>query len=115
MALAPYLRFCLNSSMSDSQAALRALANPGRRRALQALTHEERTSGSLAALCGWSKPAASQHLKVLREAGLVEVRADGNRRLYQARADGLAQLRDFLDAFWTDRLSVLEGEIRAPK
>jgi DNA-binding transcriptional ArsR family regulator len=101
--------------MADSQAALRAFANPGRRRALQALTQEERTSGSLAALCGWSKPAASQHLKVLREAGLVDVRADGNRRLYRARSQGLAQLRDFLDEFWTDRLAVLEDEIRVPK
>jgi DNA-binding transcriptional ArsR family regulator len=101
--------------MSDSQAAVRAISNPGRRRALQALAQEETTSGELAALCGWSRPAASQHLKVLREAGLVDVRADGNRRLYRTRSQGLAQLRDFLDEFWTDRLSVLEDEIRAPK
>ena len=101
--------------MVDSQAALRAFANPGRRRALQALTQGETTSGSLAELCGWSKPAASQHLKVLREAGLVDVRADGNLRLYRARSEGLAHLRGFLDEFWTDRLKVLEAEIRAPR
>jgi DNA-binding transcriptional ArsR family regulator len=99
--------------MPDSQAALRAFAHPGRRRALEALTQAERTSGSLAELCGWSRPAASQHLKVLRQAGLVDVRADGNRRLYRARSEGLAQLRQFLDEFWAGRLSLLEDEIRS--
>lgn len=74
---------------------------------------EERTSGSLAEECGWTKPAASQHLKVLREAGLVDVRADGNRRLYRARRDGLARLRTFLDEFWTIKLALLEDEIRS--
>ena len=101
--------------MADSQTALRAFANPGRRRALHVLAQEEKTSGSLADLCGWSKPAASQHLKVLREAGLVDVRADGNRRVYRIRTEGLAQLREFLDEFWTDRLSVLEHAIRAQR
>ena len=62
-----------------------------------------------------SKPAASQHLKVLREAGLVDVRADGNRRLYRTRREGLAQLRAFLDEFWHGRLAVLEDEIRASR
>ena len=99
--------------MADSQAALRAFANPGRRRALEALSGGERSSGWLAELCGWSKPAASQHLKVLREAGLVDVRADGNRRVYRARSEGLAQLRSFLDEFWHGRLEALEDEIRA--
>ena len=56
--------------MADSQTALRAFANPGRRRALHVLAQEERTSGSLAELCGWSKPAASQsdRLSVLEDA-----------------------------------------------
>jgi DNA-binding transcriptional ArsR family regulator len=49
---------------------------------------------------------------VLREAGLVDVRADGNRRLYRARREGLAELRAFLDDFWIARLAVLEDEIR---
>jgi DNA-binding transcriptional ArsR family regulator len=57
-------------------------------------------------------PAASQQLKVLRAAGLVEVRADGNRRLYRTRREGLAELRTFLDDFWLARLAVLEDEIR---
>lgn len=76
---------------------------------------EERTSGSLAEECGWTKPAASQHLKLLRDAGLVEVRADGNRRLYRARREGLAELRSFLDEFWTIRLAVLEDEVRSSR
>jgi DNA-binding transcriptional ArsR family regulator len=69
----------------------------------------------LAFECGWTKPAASQHLKVLRNAGLVDVRADGNRRLYRARRDGLAELRAFLDEFWTARLAVLEDEISSAR
>lgn len=101
--------------MTSFEAALRALANPGRRRALEALMREERTSGSLAEECGWTKPAASQHLKVLRDAHLVDVRADGNRRLYKTRRDGLVQLRAFLDEFWTVKLALLEHEIRSSR
>jgi len=109
------LHLCLNSMVADSEAALRAFAHPGRRRVLELLARDERTSGSLAAECGWTKPAASQQLKVLREAGLVEVRADGNRRLYRARQKGLAELRAFLDDFWMARLAVLEDEIRGSR
>jgi DNA-binding transcriptional ArsR family regulator len=101
--------------MRDSESALRALAHPGRRQVLEALVREERTSGSLAVECGWTKPAASQHLKVLREAGLVDVRADGNRRLYRARLQALAELRAFLDEFWTGRMAVLEDQIRSSR
>lgn len=99
--------------MHNSEAALRALAHPGRRRVLEALARDERTSGALASECGWTKPAASQHLKVLRDAGLVEVRSEGNRRLYRARQQGLDELRQFLDDFWTRRLATLEDEIRS--
>ncbi len=82
---------------------------------LELLAEAERTSGALAAECGWTRPAASQQLKVLREAGLVAVRADGNRRLYRARREGLAELRAFLDDFWLARLAVLEDEIRGSR
>jgi DNA-binding transcriptional ArsR family regulator len=98
--------------MGGREAALRALAHPGRRRVLELLAAGERTSGALAERCGWSKPAASQQLKVLRGAGLVDVRADGNRRVYRVRREGLAELRAFLDDFWLGRLAVLEDEIR---
>lgn len=86
---------------------LRALAHEGRRHALRLLQSGEHTSGEIATACGWARPAASQHLGVLREAGLVDVRVDGNRRLYRSRAEGLAALRRFLDAFWADRLDAL--------
>lgn len=100
---------------SGSDAALRAIAHPGRRRVLGALGSGERTATALADACGWSKPAASQQLKVLREAGLVDVRAEGNRRLYRSRREGLSELRAFLDEFWTARLAVLEDEITASR
>lgn len=101
--------------MQDTEAALRALAHPGRRRVLQLLARDERTSGWLATECGWTKPAASQQLKVLREAGLVAVRTDGNRRLYRAHQEGLTELQAFLDDFWKSRLAVLEDEIRGSR
>jgi DNA-binding transcriptional ArsR family regulator len=82
---------------------------------LELLAGAERTSGALAAECGWTKPAASQQLKVLREAGLIDVRADGNRRLYRTRREGLAELRAFLDEFWLARLAALEDEIRGAR
>lgn len=101
--------------MANADGALRALAHPGRRHVLELLSARERTSGALAADCGWSKPAASQHLKVLREAGLVDVRTDGNRRLYQVRQQGLDDLRMFLDDFWRSRLAGLEAAIRSTR
>jgi DNA-binding transcriptional ArsR family regulator len=91
----------------DPDAALRALANPSRRRALELVSGRARTSGDIAAKCGWTKPAASQQLKLLRDVGLVEVRVHGNQRLYSARAERLAELRAYLDAFWTERMGLL--------
>ena len=55
-----------------------------------------------------SRPAISQHLKVLRDAGLLSERRDGTRRLYRARRDRIQQLRAYLDAFWSDRLGALK-------
>ena len=101
--------------MGAREAALRALAHPGRRRVLELLAAGECTSGALAERCGWTKPAASQQLKVLREAGLIDVRADGNLRLYRTRREGLAELRAFLDDFWLGRLAALEDEIRGSR
>jgi DNA-binding transcriptional ArsR family regulator len=95
----------------DTEAALRALAHPGRRRALQLVTGGARSSGELAEACGWTRPATSQHLKVLREAGLIEVRRQGQHRLYQARKERLAELRAFLDDFWGTRLGELDDHL----
>jgi DNA-binding transcriptional ArsR family regulator len=95
---------------------LRAIAHPGRRRILELVWDEEWTSSALAHRCGLSKPATSQHLKVLKDAGLVAVRAEGPRRLYRVRAEQLAELRAFLDGFWGSRLdSLREAVERQPK
>ena len=99
--------------MIDADAALRALAHPGRRRAVALVGEGAVSAGELAEACGWTRPATSQHLKVLREAGLVEVRKEGTRRLYRARQEGLAQLRAFLDEFWTGRLGALAEHVDA--
>jgi DNA-binding transcriptional ArsR family regulator len=92
-------------------AALRALAHPGRRRMLLLVRDTERTSGELASACRLTRPAASQHLKVLKDAGLVAVRVDGNRRLYRARARRLAEVRAVLDRFWGDNLDALRAAV----
>jgi DNA-binding transcriptional ArsR family regulator len=95
----------------DADAALRALSHPRRRQMLQFVADVERTSSDLAGRCRLSRPATSQHLKVLREADLVSVRADGNRRLYRARADRVAQILTMLDSFWGVRLAALHDEV----
>ena len=71
----------------------------------------EASSGELAKGCRLSRPAASQHLRVLREAGLVSVRSAGNRRLYRVRADRLNELATMLDEFWGARLARLHTEL----
>jgi DNA-binding transcriptional ArsR family regulator len=97
------------------EVALHAISHQGRRTMLRLAWDAERTSGELAAAAGLSRSAASQHLKVLRDAGLVEVRVDANRRLYQVAPERLAALREALDAFWGDRLDALKVEAeRAP-
>jgi DNA-binding transcriptional ArsR family regulator len=93
----------------DGEAALRALADPRRRHMLELVWDRERSPTELARSCRLSRPAASQHLKVLREAGLVTVRREGNRRYYRVRADRLAQLRALLDQFWGSRLASLRA------
>ena len=95
----------------DAEAALRALADPRRRRMLELAWDRERSPSELAGSCQLSRPATSQHLRVLREAGLVSVRLGTNRRLYRVRADKLAELRAMLDEFWGSRLATLRAEL----
>lgn len=95
----------------DGEAALRALADPRRRRMLELAWDRERSPSELASSCELSRPATSQHLRVLREAGLVSVRMEKNRRLYRVRADKLAELRAMLDEFWGSRLATLRAEL----
>jgi DNA-binding transcriptional ArsR family regulator len=87
--------------------ALQAIAHRGRRTMLRLVQDGERTSSELAETVGLSRSAASQHLRVLRDAGLVHVRVDANRRLYRADLARLAALRAALDDFWGDRLAEL--------
>ena len=98
----------------DTQAALRVIANPGQRRALELVTASEMGSSELAEACGWTRAATSQNLRVLRAAALVHVRVDGNRRLYRANQENLRRLRAFLDEFWSDRLGVLAEQVSRP-
>ncbi|HEX6332043.1 MAG TPA: metalloregulator ArsR/SmtB family transcription factor [Actinomycetota bacterium] len=86
---------------------LEAIAHPGRRAMLRVVIDREVPAGELATLTGLTQPAASQHLRVLRDAGLVDVRVDGPRRLYRANVEGLARLRAELDAFWRPGLDAL--------
>jgi len=92
------------------EAALKAIAAPRRRQILSLVGAEELSAGEIAAQFDVTRPAVSQHLKVLREAGLVTERRNGTRRLYRARPEGLAQLRAFLEEFWDERLEALKRE-----
>ena len=92
------------------EAALKAIAAPTRRRILTLVRDDELTAGEIASNFEVSRPAISQHLNVLKEAGLVSERRNGTRRLYRARPEGLAELRDFLEEFWDVRLEALKRE-----
>jgi DNA-binding transcriptional ArsR family regulator len=88
-------------------AALRAIAEPRRREILRLVREDELTAGAIAARFDVTRPAISQHLTVLRDAGLVVERRDGTRRWYRARPDGTRELRAWLEAFWDDGLARL--------
>jgi len=90
---------------------LTALADPTRRSILEALRAGPRTVGELAANQPVSRPAVSQHLKVLQAARLVSVEPQGTRRLYAIERQGLEELRQYLESFWSDVLSAYGAEI----
>jgi DNA-binding transcriptional ArsR family regulator len=93
------------------QTAIEAIAAPRRRDILRLVHGTELTAGAIAANFGdVSRPAISQHLRVLREAGLLRERRDGTRRLYSADPGGLDGLREFLERFWDERLETLKTE-----
>lgn len=86
-----------------------ALADGTRRRLLRLVRDDERAAGELAAeFPNISRPAVSQHLRVLQDARLVSIRTDGNRRLYTARSEGLTEVWRFIDEMWSDRLARLK-------
>ena len=84
---------------------LAALADPTRRSVFERLAERPRSVGEMAAELPVSRPAVSQHLKVLKEAGLVAERRNGTRRYYSVRPDGLAELRRYVEGFWEEALS----------
>src|SRR5204863_10008971 len=92
------------------EATVRALAGPRRRQILTLVRDEELSAGEIAQHFDVTRPAVSQHLHVLKEAGLVSERRNGTRRLYRARPEGLAELRAFLEGFWDERLEALKHE-----
>lgn len=93
--------------------AIRALAHPGRRAMLRLVWDGERPATELAEAAGLSRSAASQHLKLLREAGLVQVRVDATRRLYRADLTRVAEVAGFLDDFWATPLARLQATAEA--
>jgi DNA-binding transcriptional ArsR family regulator len=95
--------------------ALRALAEPRRRAILQLVTHEELAAGEIAAAFDVTRPAVSQHLTVLKQAGLLTERRDGTRRLYRARPEGLADLRRLLDDMWAGALDTARRLVEAER
>jgi DNA-binding transcriptional ArsR family regulator len=94
-------------------AALRALAEPNRRRILALVRDQPRAVGEIADQVAMSQQAVSFHLHVLRRAGLVTERHERTRHLFVVRTDGLQAVRDFLDGFWPNRLAALKQAAEA--
>jgi DNA-binding transcriptional ArsR family regulator len=92
------------------EAALKAIAQPRRRKILTLVRDAELSAGEIAAHFEVTRPAISQHLNVLKEAGLLSERRSGTRRLYRARPEGLSELKTFLEEFWDERLDALKRE-----
>jgi DNA-binding transcriptional ArsR family regulator len=102
----------------DMEDVLRALADKSRRTVLEALTGGPATAGELAALLPIARPGVSRHLRVLREAGLVEVRQQAQRRVYSLRLEPLAEVDEWLGryrALWEQRLDALHTEVARGK
>jgi len=100
------------------EAVLRALADSGRRTLVEALAAGPATAGELAALLPIARPGVSRHLRVLREAGLVDIRQDAQRRVYSLRSQPLAELDEWLGRYrglWEQRLDALHTEIARGK
>jgi len=90
------------------EAALRAIAEPRRRHILRLVREEEMSAGEIASHFDVTRSAVSQHLRVLKDAGLVAERRHGTRRIYRIRPEGLAELREFIDGLWEIKLATLK-------
>lgn len=98
--------------MSTNGIVLDALGDWTRRQILEALRQGPRSVGELARNLPVSRPAVSQHLRVLKDAGLVRDRKDGTRRIYSVDPEGLADIRAYFDSFWTEALERFAAEAR---
>jgi DNA-binding transcriptional ArsR family regulator len=94
--------------MISADQAFDALGDPTRRRVFTSLRQGKRSVGEIAEGMNVTRPAVSQHLKVLKEAGLVTVRAEGTRRLYSVDTAAIEALRSWLDGFWDDALNAFQ-------
>jgi DNA-binding transcriptional ArsR family regulator len=94
--------------MMVAETVLKAIAEPRRQQILRLVWSQERPAGDIAAHFDISRPAISKHLRVLREAGLVEERRDGTQRLYRARPERLADARRVLESFWDEGLAAIK-------
>ena len=92
-----------------------ALADPTRRDIFERLARRPRAVGELAEDLPVSRPAVSQHLRVLRDAGLVTDSRDGSRRVYRVDPHGVAGMREYLDRFWSDALAAFESAAKTEK
>ena len=92
---------------------MKALAEPRRRAILRLVREGEMTAGQIASRFEVTRPAISQHLAVLREAGLLAERREGTRRIYRLRPEGLEQLRAFIEDMWEEGLRSLKREAEA--
>ena len=99
--------------MTTYQNGFSALADPTRRRIFERLARRPRPVGELAEGLPVSRPAVSQHLRVLSDAGLVVATRDGNRRLYRVDPNAIDAMRSYLDRFWSDALAAFEEAARA--
>ena len=97
--------------MTNATKALAALADPTRRKIFERLAGRPRAVGELARGLPVSRPAVSQHLQVLKSAGLVTDRPEGTRRVYQVDPQGLGALRAWLDRFWDRALPAYQAEV----
>jgi len=97
-------------NISDVDSAFRALADPTRRRILQLVANQPLSAGEIANHFQTTRPAVSQHLGVLREAGLLSESRDGSRRLYQAESMAVDDVINHLQSFWSPRLQELKRQ-----
>ncbi|MEO3808558.1 metalloregulator ArsR/SmtB family transcription factor [Sphaerisporangium sp. B11E5] len=103
------------SEDSSTDEVLRALAEPRRRGILRLVAQDELSAGEIAAAFDVSRTAISQHVTVLKNAGLLAERRDGTRRLYRARPEGLDGVRAFLDGMWGDALDTARRLVEAER